>query len=104
MLILFSSCEKVVYPLPELPDTVSYSLEIQPIFNEKCVDCHGGDLSPNLMPEVSYQELVEGGYVDTADAGNSKLMKKLYGTHDGRATPVQEQLILTWISEGAKNN
>jgi len=31
-------------------------------------------------------------------------MKKLYGTHDGRATETEKQLTLLWIEDGAKDN
>ena len=106
-ILIYSSCEKVVFTLPEiiLPDTISYSLKIQPIWNEKCLDCHGeGQRDPDLRPGVSYDELFTEGLIDTANAAESDLIKKLYGTHDSRATESEKQLILEWINEGAKNN
>ena len=103
-ILLFGSCEKVVYPVPELPDTVSYSLDIQPIWDNKCVDCHNGSRDPDLRPENSYVSLTEGDFIDTNNAAESELMKKLYGTHDARATETEKQLILLWIKEGAKDN
>ncbi len=103
-ILLFGSCEKVVYPIPELPDTVSYSLDIQPIFDNKCVSCHSGSRDPDLRPENSYASLINGGYVDTDNPEDSELIKKLYGSHDARATETEKQLILLWIEEGAKNN
>lgn len=103
-ILLFDSCEKVVYPVPELPDTVSYSLDIQPLWDSKCVSCHNGSRDPDLSPNVSYDALITGGYIDTGNPEESDLMKKLYGTHDSRATTSEKQLILLWIEEGAKNN
>ena len=103
-LLLFGSCEKVVYPIPELPDTVSYSLDIQPIWDNKCVSCHSGSRDPDLRPEDSYASLINGGYVDTDNPEDSELIKKLYGSHDARATETEKQVILLWIGEGAKNN
>ncbi len=103
-LLLFGSCEKVVYPIPELPDTVSYSLDIQPIWDNKCVSCHSGSRDPDLRPENSYASLINGGYVDTDNPDDSELIKKLYGSHDSRATEAEKQVILLWIEEGAKNN
>ncbi len=103
-IMLFGSCEKVVYPLPELPDTVSYSLDIQPIWDNKCVSCHAGSREPDLRPENSYDALIDGGYINETEPAESDLMKKLYGTHDSRATENEKQLILLWIEEGAKNN
>ncbi len=103
-ILLFDSCEKVVYPIPELPDTVSYSLDIQPIWDNKCIDCHNGGRDPDLRPENSYVSLTDGGFIDTNNAAESELMKKLYGTHDARATETDKQFILLWIEEGAKDN
>ncbi len=103
-ILLFGSCEKVVYPIPELPDTVSYSLDIQPIWDNKCVSCHSGSRDPDLRPDNSYASLIDGGYVDTDNPEDSELIKKLYGSHDARATETEKQVILLWIGEGAKNN
>jgi hypothetical protein len=104
LIMLFSACEKVVYPPLELPESVSYSLDVQPIFDSKCVDCHGGSRNPDLRSGHSHEALVNGGYVNTADPASSKIMQKLYGSHNSRATDIQKQLILQWITEGAKDN
>jgi hypothetical protein len=105
-ILIFSSCEKVVFPEVEiiLPDTVSYSLEIQPIWEAKCKDCHWGDWDPDLRPDVSYLSLFANDLIDTVNAEESKLIKKLYGSHDDRATETEKQLILEWIKKGARNN
>jgi hypothetical protein len=109
LILIVSSCEKVVFTEPEIipPDTtvvISYSKEIQPIWDDKCVNCHGGQRDPDLRPAFSYNELITGGYIDTTDAANSELMKKLYGSHDERATTAQKLLIQEWMKQGAKNN
>ena len=105
-ILLFGSCEKVVYPpvVIELPDTVSYSLDIQPIWADNCVNCHNGGRDPDLRPENSYLSLTSGGYINVNDPAESELMKKLYGSHDSRAKEAEKQLIQLWIEEGAKNN
>jgi len=105
-ILLFGSCEKVVFPPVEieLPDTVSYSLDIQPVWDNKCVSCHNGGRDPDLRPENSYVSLMSGGYINIDEPEESELMKKLYGSHDSRATEGEKQLILAWIDEGAKNN
>lgn len=108
-ILIFSSCEKVVFPKQVIipPDTtvvISYSLEIQPIFNDKCVNCHGGNRYPDLRTASSYNALITGGFIDTSDAANSKLMKWLYGDHDSKATLAQKQLIQAWMEQGANNN
>ncbi|GAJ14748.1 unnamed protein product, partial [marine sediment metagenome] len=58
----------------------------------------------DLRPENSYASLINGGYVDTDNPEDSELIKKLYGSHDARATETEKQVILLWIEEGAKNN
>jgi len=91
-------------PVIIIPDTISYSLEIQPIFDENCLNCHAGNINPDLQTAVSYSSLTEGGYIDTANAEGSELMEKLYGSHDARASQTDKVLILEWIKAGAKNN
>jgi hypothetical protein len=106
-LIFMNSCEKVVFePIEiELPDTISYSVEIQPIFDENCISCHGGTVNPDLRADVSYSNLLEGGYIDTVNAEGSALIEKLHeGVHDSRATLTEKQLILEWIKNGAPDN
>ncbi len=102
--LILSSCEKVVYPPIDRPVDVSYKSDVQPIWDAKCVSCHGGGLSPTLTPEVSYNELINGGYVNTDNPEDSELMQKLYGSHDARASEAEKQTTLVWIEEGAKNN
>ena len=103
-LLVLGACEKVVYPPVEKPTDVSYSEDVQPIFDAKCVQCHKGGLAPDLRPENSYNALINGGYVDTQNPEESILMTTLYGSHDSRATEAEKQTILAWIEEGAKNN
>ena len=106
LIMIFSSCEKVIFPESEiiLPDTISYSLQIQPIWDAKCINCHGGQRNPDLRPPVSYNSLINRNYVDTSDAAGSKLIQKLYGSHNSRASETEKQLILEWINEGARDN
>ncbi len=105
-IIIFTSCEKVVFPPVEIniPETVSYTTDIQPIWDANCVTCHGGQRNPDLRSGGSYDALISGGYVNTGDPPESKLIKKLYGSHDSRAKEAEKQLILGWIDQGAKNN
>ena len=104
-ILLFSACEKVVFPPPgDVPDNLSYSTDIQPIWDKNCVSCHGGQRAPDLRPDNSYTALMGGGYIDTGDPEASGLMTTLDGSHDARATETEKQLILGWITQGAKNN
>ena len=103
-ILLLGACQKVVYPPIEAPTEVSFSDDVQPIFDSKCISCHGGNVSPELNPGVSYNELINGGYVDTENPPESEIIQKLYGSHDARATETEKQTILVWIEGGAINN
>ena len=106
IIIVLSACEKVVFQPPDIPvpDSISYSLEIQPIWDDKCVSCHGGQRDPDLSPGVSHAALMDGGYINTSDPAASNLMTKLYGSHNSRATLSEKVLIQEWITKGAKDN
>lgn len=101
-------------PTPESPE-VSFSADISPILEFRCIDCHGTDGGY----DVSTYDLVinsgdHGPAVIPGDAENSLLAQKLLGTHEeGDLMPppplraLQEdliQLILDWIDAGAPDN
>ncbi|HEC44203.1 MAG TPA: hypothetical protein ENI20_15380 [Bacteroides sp.] len=104
-ILFFGSCEKVVYPPIEIPDSVNYKADIQPIWDKNCLDCHSTGLPPTLTADVSHSQLINGGYVNTDIPMESELMIKLYTSpHDARATEAEKQSILVWIEEGALDN
>lgn len=110
-LILFlSACEweTIVPPVIVLPDEpVSFATQVAPIFVEVgCVSCHAGATKPDFRADKSYLSLTGGGFVDTTNPANSKLVIKLNGGHPspGKLSGEQMALLLKWIEEGAKNN
>ena len=108
MIVILAACTQYEIPAPEcpedLPTNVSYSADVQPIFDASCVMCHSGGQSPDLRPDWSYDELIDGGYVDTDFPCSSELYLVLIGSHDGRATDEEELIILGWMDEGAEDN
>ncbi|HRH65355.1 MAG TPA: hypothetical protein PLU53_03585 [Bacteroidia bacterium] len=115
------ACEKDNYFVPadvvinpNVP--VSLSSDIQPIFDASCATsgCHDGQNDdPNLTPGNAWQGLFDTGDIDTLNAENSKLYKRIAGisgnlmppASSGGALPAgQVALILNWIKQGAKNN
>lgn len=103
--------DQVVPEVPELPEEdVSYSGEMQPFFDSKCVSCHNGTGIPlNLDASVSYNDLLTGGsppYVDIANSTSSKLYTKIApgGSMEQYASPTETAMTLKWIEEGAQNN
>jgi hypothetical protein len=107
-MLLLAACEKEVFETVVIPnDDLSYSLDIQPIFDDKCVSCHPPTKGLDLNEPVSYDELVPE-YVTVADSANprgSKLYSKINGSsHASRTTDIEKQKIEKWISQGVPNN
>jgi len=107
LIVILSACTKYEIPKPpcpeDLPTGVSFASDVQPIFDANCVMCHSGGQSPDLSPGWSYDELNDGGYVDTDFPCSSHLYTKL---SEGHNSPTDEELltILGWIDEGAEDN
>lgn len=100
-----------------LPTNVSFSQDVQVIFDTRCVSCHNGDAasnSPDLSPGNAFNMLVNGNrdYVIPSDPDNSILVKAIRGGEDGISkmppsgslTDNQINTIVQWINEGAPNN
>lgn len=99
---------------------VSFNNELMPIFEARCVLCHGPgsgyplQLSPS---KIAYDELLSGSseegqsYVNLKDPENSYLYERIVGNdeqtmplNDTPLTEKQIELILLWIQQGADNN
>jgi hypothetical protein len=100
--------------------TVSFSSQIQPIFNSQCTNCHGGSGGLTITAGASYNNMVN---VDAQssctslkrvlpnNANNSVLYRKVSGTTCGNRMPGgvpmnadEIALIQDWINQGANNN
>ena len=106
-LIYFTSCEKYSYIIePVVPpeDPVFYNLDIQPVFDAKCVRCHAGALSPDLRPDNSYKALSEGGYI-TLPAEGCKLYDYVINktSHASYTSQEEKGTIYAWLLQGAEN-
>ena len=108
LVVILAACTKYEIPKPpcpeDLPTNVSYSADVQPIFDDNCIMCHSGGQSPDLRAGWSYDELFDGEYVDTEFPCSSILYMKLAEGHNN--VPTEEELltILGWIDEGAEDN
>ena len=94
---------------PDIPDIVSYSADIQPIFDRSCnnAGCHAtGGTSPDLTPANSYADLFAENMIDLATPENSILYKKCAsgGSMFKYTEPGDADVILKWIQDGALNN
>lgn len=127
--------EEPFEPLPPPPDgAISFSADIQPIFNDNCIICHAGGGAPqglDLHAQFSYNNLVgveskevapdlrvNPGISDPCEGG-SYLVEKISGCLLGSGIPrvgvrmplggpfLSEDeilLIMEWIDLGAPNN
>lgn len=92
--------------------TVSFASDILPLFQSRCLNCHGGNRTEEGLSLRTYEEVMagsEGGLVIVpGDAAHSNLFE-LVATQKmpkrgPKLTPDQVQLLETWINEGALNN
>lgn len=107
MVGVLCSCEQYIIEGPDVPTDVSFSDDIQPIFNAggaNCVQCHNGGRDPDLSEGNSYDALIDGGYVDTDNPEESGIYTIFSGSHASRATLEEQAFILGWVYEGAENN
>ena len=109
-LFLMFSCEyEYIQPdIPLIPDEVSFSEDIVPIFTKSCnaAVCHDvGGAPPDLTPQNAYLSLTNGGYLNLETPNQSSLYVSLKtGSMKGYAQPGDAEFILAWITQGAKNN
>jgi hypothetical protein len=100
-----------------IPDSnVSYSQYIQPVFNLKCVNCHGvGTTEASLNLTTWSGTVADPSVVFPGEPENSKLVWTIEGRPGFPPMPPvgspyiplnQNQIkgVRTWIAEGAKNN
>ena len=112
--LLFTSCYKDIM-VPELasnedgpPQPVIYKTELAPLFNSSCAlaGCHvSGAHKPYLATAISYQEIVNGGFVNLAIPKESILYKMVNGEMAQYIpSKADRQKVYDWIRNGAPNN
>ena len=109
VLIAITSCEykfmdTVKIELPDGP--ISFSGQIEPIFEKKCVACHASR-NPLLSTGSAFNSLTDGNYINVADPESSTLIKKVMTGHPGGSNTLTNEeigIILRWITDGAENN
>ena len=105
-LIIHTSCEYEPLGIPQAPPPpakVSFSTDIQPIFDAKCISCHKSTHNLPLVQGDSYNALIAKNCIVKGDAETSKLYTKV---RDGHNPPTTDKLdlIKQWINEGAEDN
>jgi mono/diheme cytochrome c family protein len=92
---------------------VSYATDVQPIFDQNCVKCHGGsDGKKGGLSLKSYDDLMKGGQdgqvIVPGDAANSMLVQAIAEGKMPKRAPklpqAQIDTIAAWVNAGAENN
>ncbi len=90
------------------PKQVSYNNELKPLFAAKCTDagCHvTGAYKPYLTPDISYQQIVGGGFVNLILPKQSRLYEMINGEMQQYiSSAADRQKVYDWIRNGAPNN
>jgi hypothetical protein len=90
------------------PQATSYKNDIQPLFTANCAlsGCHvANGQAPNLEAAVSYQDLVNGGFVNTVVPNQSTLYIMINGNMEVHIpNAADRQKIYDWIRTGAIDN
>ncbi|HET9912087.1 MAG TPA: c-type cytochrome domain-containing protein, partial [Anaerolineales bacterium] len=89
--------------------TVSFSADILPMFQSRCIGCHGGERTQEGLDLKTHASLMAGsnnGFVVTAgDSANSLLVELVAAQkmpkRGPKLTPPQVQLITDWVNQGA---
>ena len=116
MALIFGGCaynfiveEQVIDPNDPNAPAVSFSGEIVPIFTSKCVSCHntGGQL-PDLSADKAYASLNTNRYTSTSSPESSLIYTHPSPTtseHDwAKYSDAEAAKVLTWVTQGVKNN
>ncbi len=84
---------------------VSFATEIMPIL-ALCNNCHMHPWTTSTVASTYYTNLVNGGYVNQTTPTSSRIYTKLNGGHPGGTSISAANInkILSWFTEGAKNN
>src|ERR1041385_1765788 len=112
--IALTSCYKdVIFPDAVVdpdgpPQAVSFNAELKPLFNSSCAltGCHvSGAHHPYMSSDVSYLQIVNGGYVNTVIPKQSIIYDKINGEmKEYIPSAVNRQKVYDWIRNGAPNN
>ena len=92
--------------------TVSFASDILPLFESRCIGCHGGERTQEGLDLKTHASLMTGSengpVVTPSDAANSLLVEMVatqkMPKRGPKLTPDQVQLITDWVNQGALDN
>jgi mono/diheme cytochrome c family protein len=100
-------------PVAQPPaSTVSFAKDLQPMFQDSCVSCHGGEKTSRALDLKTYASLMagsqNGAVIAPGDAAASKLVQAIQSgkmpKRGAKWTADQIQLLVDWVNAGAQNN
>ncbi len=91
---------------------ISFATDIKPIFDARCIKCHGVERTKEGLDMQTYANIFAGSrngpVVEPGNADNSLLVQLIVeGEMPNRGDPVtpgELQLIIDWVNQGALNN
>jgi uncharacterized membrane protein len=91
---------------------VSFSNDVLPLLQDRCVSCHGGEKTSRGLKLTSYENVMagsnNGAMVIAGDLENSKLFQLVEAgkmpKRGGKLTDAQIEILKQWILAGAQNN
>jgi hypothetical protein len=88
-----------------VPTGKSFATDVMPILT-LCNNCHTHPWTTSTNASTFYSNLLNGGYINATTPTSGKIYTKLSGGHPPGSTVSAAQVttILTWITEGSKNN
>jgi hypothetical protein len=99
-------------PVPAAGTTVSFTNDVLPLLESRCINCHGGQKMEEGLSLRTHADILSGSengsVVVPGDAGNSLLAELVVNQkmpkRGPKLTPPQVQLIIDWINQGALEN
>lgn len=97
---------------PTVAPSISFANDVMPIFERRCIKCHGGEQIKEGLDLKTYEGLMAGSFNGTVlEPGNAEasflVEQLLTGEMPKRGTkltPSETQIIADWINSGAINN
>ncbi|MBL8102261.1 MAG: hypothetical protein JNM02_07015 [Anaerolineales bacterium] len=94
------------------PAGVSFVNDIKPIFDARCIKCHGVEQTKEGLDLQTYENIFAGSrngpVIEPGNAADSLLVQLIVdGEMPNRGAPVtpeELQLIIDWVNQGALNN
>ncbi len=110
-LVFLSACtsKTIVYPSAST-GPVSFSKDVLTLFTSNCAlsGCHvTGGIPPDLSAGNAYNSLISGGYVNTGTPQQSPIYTVVISSgamNSHLPNFSDQQVILNWIKQGAKND